>query len=156
VVNASGTTTYSLCGADLLSAFGSGSVPTMASTGFSAFTDPQGGATLTDAVNGVSLADTGHSGANVLRNVCKTAPAAPYTVTAKVVGSAAAAMGGDTWAGIGWRNNGASGSTKLILAGMFFNPEPTMGLAFNDMTDYQTYAGTSEAAIGWGWPEVWF
>lgn len=158
VVNAGGTAAYALCGADLLGAFGSSSVPTMASTGFSAFTDSQGTATLADTSAGVTLNDT-FQGANVMRTVCKAAPATPYTVTGKLaIGTNLVGLAADVWAGLTWRNTGAADTTKALLSGLFIEGGPQIGMAVNDMTNATTYAGTSEAAVtpSPGVPEIWF
>jgi hypothetical protein len=123
-------------------------VPTMASTGFSAFTDPQGSAVLADSPEGVLLSDP-DEGANNVRTVCKSAPTPPYFIIARVAVASIWDNAGNEGIGIGWRD---SGSGKSILHGLFNNSSgQNIFFAFN-FTAWNNFSSIASNGGGsWLW-----
>jgi hypothetical protein len=130
-------------------------VPTMASTGFSAFTDPQGTASLSDSPSGIVLGDAGEGGTNIARLVCKSAPSTPYTAIGKIAMNINVGVGAatDNWGGLAWRKSGASGSAPIIMSGLVeWGPGAgTQGVFANNFTNFNTFAGTVTMSTGINW-----
>ena len=78
------------------------SIPTMRSTGYTAFTtNPAGGnATIADSPVGITLAST-DQGIDNLNAACKPNPTPPYTITTHVTLTQEWAAG-NSWAGLAW------------------------------------------------------
>jgi hypothetical protein len=95
---------------------GSSTVPTSASTGLSTWVN-QGNATETDGATGMQLLTTGVWGTSTqpMAALCKTAPATPYSIIAKV------GLNGNStqWGGMAWRNttNGKAETLDVWNAG---------------------------------------
>lgn len=141
---------------------GSAPVPTMAGTGFSAFTDPQGSCTLADSAGGIVETCPSEGGSNVIRAICKPAPATPYSAIGKIafVPNGPTPNSNDQWGGLAWRNNGANGSGAFIMSGLvnWGSPYNAGGIFGNNFTNYNTYAGSSTVSGAFYWPgaEIWF
>jgi hypothetical protein len=131
---------------------------TRAGTGLTTWADSQGTATASDTNDGILLSDSSQGGANVLRGLCKNAPATPYTITARVDMIQPASAATDQWAGMAWRNTGSAGSTKLWLSGVVESGNGgVLEFAINDMTNSTTFGGTTEGtlALAYG-TAVWY
>ena len=132
-------------------------VPTMASTGFTAFTTTQGTATLTNTTAGVTISDT-DQGADTIRAACKNAPTPPYTLTGLISLTASYGPVGDSWGGLAWRD---STNGHIIGYGILASqgaPPPEHGTPTVWSIDFSTpttFAGTSEGQVFTYAPTIW-
>lgn len=147
-----------------ISGNGGSSVPaaTFGSTGFpTTFTTNPGGtdATIAQDATGITISVTAF-GSDNMNAVCKTAPATPYTISAKITlntlwGSHAGSDGSDSGGGLAWRD-----SSTGKFAGAWLLPETSDAtnwaeLFLIDFSDPSTYGGSTEGDVKTWDPYTW-
>jgi hypothetical protein len=146
-VNVVGCYVTSATGPTLSCSFYAPTVPTMASTGFSAILDsPAGTPTLSNTPSGVTLWAPSNSGTNEIYTSCIAAPATPYTVVARLGLNFDFSSTTDEWGGITWRKAGAANVEPITLNGLIVSSVTTLELGSNNFTNASTFAGTTESA----------
>lgn len=130
------------------------SIPTQSSTGFTTWVNQGTDATATNLATGLGIYEPTSNGAtDIWRLLVKTAPTAPYTVTALVAVNAYNTVTSTfPTAGIGWRDSGSGKFQVLALrqagSGQIFQPTVQ---AWNSPTSFNSsqYGGTVAERMMW-------
>jgi hypothetical protein len=133
-----------------------GAPPTLSVAGYpSSFTTNPGStaATVANSVTGILFHEASQTTDN-LNMVCKSAPATPYTITAKIAVTTDYGDSGDSGAGLAWRDS-VSGKIASLWAALSAADTHVPTVFGIDFSDPVTYGGSSEGRVTTYAPNIW-